>query len=318
MTSSIALLSPYYGAFPKSFPFYVNGLIKNPNIHVYMFTDCFYDGYVPENLHIIESSMEHFKLLVKNKLGINSNIKKSYKLCDFRPAYGVIFEDYIAEYDYWAMGDIDVIYGDVLSNFPENWQDYDVLSMVPEWLSGSFSVFKNLSKINNLYKSSCSWEVVFSSEENFAFDECNCLYEQLRQGENILDIDDKESFTFLVKKSALNGDLKVWFEKRLIKEKIFGDKDFIRVSEGKVYKSDGQELAYYHMVSEKIRDRFVIPEWQKIPKNYFITSHGIISNTRFWHKKVNFYRVFVLFRSLYRDGKQFGLRSINKLMSLWK
>lgn len=40
-------------------------------------------------------------------------IPNSYKLCDFKPTYGLIFSEYIAKYDFWGMGDIDVIYGNI-------------------------------------------------------------------------------------------------------------------------------------------------------------------------------------------------------------
>ncbi|NRA16437.1 MAG: hypothetical protein HRU04_13145 [Oceanospirillaceae bacterium] len=314
----IALLSPYYGALPKNFSFYANSLANNLKIHVYMFTDCSYDGFIPENLHFIKSDIEHFKSLVKDKLGIDASINNGYKLCDFRPAYGLIFEDYITDYEFWAMGDVDVIYGSVLDNFPKNWQDFDVLSMVPEWLSGSLCVFRNIAKINQLYLSSTSWEEVFSSEKSFAFDECNCLYERLRQGENILEIDGKQSFTYLVKAAAKNGELNAWFEQRLVKEKIFGNGDYIQMLDGRLYSQDGQELAYYHLVSEKIKDRFILPEWTVIPQEYFIVPQGIFLPENFWHSELTFYRIYVMCRSLFLDIRQLFKRAIRKLSRVSK
>jgi len=313
--TNIALIIPYYGSFPNYFPFYVDSLASNPDIHVYMFTDCFYDGVVPDNLHIIESSFEHFKSLVKSKLDIDIKINRGYKLCDFKPAYGVIFGDYIAEYDYWAMGDIDIIYGDVFKNLPDGWQDYDVVSMVPEWVSGSFCIFKNIENVNNLFSLSRSWKNVFSSESNFAFDECNYLYDELRQGEDILEIDHLESFTFIVKREAEKGLVNVWFDNRLIKEKIFGDKDFLCVDNGRLLKSNGEEVVYYHLVSEKITDKFVIPKWDSIPNKYFITNHGLFLPKDFWYKKITFFRVFVFCRSFFIDVKQLFKRFFNKCKS---
>ncbi|WP_299199334.1 DUF6625 family protein [uncultured Amphritea sp.] len=314
--TKIALLSPYYGSLPDCFPFYVKSLANNPNIHVYMFTDCSYEGDVPENLHFIKSNIQHFKRLVKDKLDVDAIINKGYKLCDFRPAFGVIFEDYIIGYDYWAMGDIDVIYGQLLDNFPENWRSFDVVSMVPEWLSGSLCIFRNVENINKLYMSSSSWETVFSSEKHYAFDECNCLYERLRQGENILEIDELQSFTYLVKNAAKNGDLKVWFKRQLVKEKIFANNDHIQMLDGRLYRKDRQELTYYHLVSEKRHDRFVLPKWNHIPNEYFIVPHGFFSSDDFWHSQLTFYRLYVLLRSFILDTKQLLKRVRRKLRIL--
>jgi len=313
--TNVALIIPYYGSFPNYFPFYVDSLAKNPDIHVYMFTDCFYDGFIPDNLHIIESSFEHFKLLVKSKLDIDVKINRGYKLCDFKPAYGVIFEDYIADYDYWAMGDIDIIYGNVLGNLPKDWKDYDVFSMVPEWISGSFCIFKNTKKVNYLFSLSRSWKDIFISDKNFAFDECHYFYNELRQGNDLHDIDDKESFTFIVKREAKKGLVNVWFENRLIKEKIFGDKDFLFIDNGHLFKSNGEEVVYYHLVSEKITDKFIIPKWDVIPNKYFITHHGLFLPEEFWYKRISSFRVFILFRSLILDVKQFFKRFFNKCKS---
>ncbi|MDO6592925.1 DUF6625 family protein [Neptuniibacter sp. 1_MG-2023] len=313
--TNIALIIPYYGSFPNYFSLYVNSLAKNPNIHVYMFTDCFYDGFIPDNLHMVESNIEHFKSLVKSKLDVDAKINRGYKLCDFKPAYGVIFEDYITEYEYWAMGDIDVIYGDVLNNLPDGWETYDVISMVPEWISGSFCIFKNTNKVNYLFSLSNNWENVFSAENNFAFDECNYLYEELRQGKNILDIDDLESFTFIVKREAEKGLLKIWFDENLIKEKIFRNLDHVRMLNGSLYKVNGQEIVYYHLVSEKITDRFVIPKWGVIPDEYFITHHGLFLPEEFWYKKISFFRIFIFLRSLFLDIKQLFKRVFNKCKS---
>ena len=43
---------------------------------------------------------------------VTMTIEDAYKLTDFKPAYGEIFQDYIIQYDFWGFTDIDLIYGD--------------------------------------------------------------------------------------------------------------------------------------------------------------------------------------------------------------
>ena len=40
-------------------------------------------------------------------------LDRPYKLCDFKPAYGFIFGEYLKEYDYWGHCDIDIVWGDL-------------------------------------------------------------------------------------------------------------------------------------------------------------------------------------------------------------
>ena len=35
------------------------------------------------------------------------------KLCDYKPAYGLIFEDELIGYDYWGFCDTDILLGDI-------------------------------------------------------------------------------------------------------------------------------------------------------------------------------------------------------------
>ena len=45
-------------------------------------------------------SIEAFKVDATKVLGFEVVAKTGYKLCDFKPAYGHIFFDYIKEYDF--------------------------------------------------------------------------------------------------------------------------------------------------------------------------------------------------------------------------
>ena len=97
-------------------------------------------------------------------------IKRPYKLCDFRPAYGLIFEEYLKNYDFWGHCDIDQIFGNI-KNFvtEEVLNKYDKINK-----NGHFVLYRNTLRMNNLFKEKGSlfdYVDVFKSNENFAFDE---------------------------------------------------------------------------------------------------------------------------------------------------
>ena len=87
-------------------------------------------------------------------------------------------------------------------------KDYDIISVLEFWLSGSFALFRNCERVNTLFKKSKDWVNIFSGERHFAFDECGRLnikeghkiYNELLTGKSILDLDtDIEAFTHILK-----------------------------------------------------------------------------------------------------------------------
>ena len=97
-------------------------------------------------------------------------IEKPYKLCDFKPAYGKIFEDYIVNYDFWGYCDLDMIFGNI-SQFvtTDILEEYDKINKY-----GHFTLLRNTPLLKLLYQRDgaiFSYIDVFQSKENYAFDE---------------------------------------------------------------------------------------------------------------------------------------------------
>ena len=82
------------------FPYYLHSCRYNPDIDFLIFTDNQdIPTYLPENVKIIPYSIEQFKVDAANKLWFEVTVESGYKLCDFKPAYGFIFSDWIKDYD---------------------------------------------------------------------------------------------------------------------------------------------------------------------------------------------------------------------------
>ena len=72
-----------------------------------------YDKFKPQLAH------DYSNLNEGQKMALDINIQKPYKLCDFKPAYGKIFEDYLEAYDFWVHCDLDIRWGDIRKFIPE-------------------------------------------------------------------------------------------------------------------------------------------------------------------------------------------------------
>ena len=114
----IAVITAYYGNLPGFFNAWLRSAQANSDIDFYLVTDTDTD-FLPSNVKKLPFSFEGFRQLIETKLGRSVKLEKPYKICDYRPMYGVVFEDYLKDYDYWAYADMDVVFGNI-RKFIEN------------------------------------------------------------------------------------------------------------------------------------------------------------------------------------------------------
>lgn len=163
------LIVCWYGVFPNYFDIWKKSCENNPDYDFLIFTDQQVESET-SNIKIVKILLNDLKTMIEKKLNLEISLDKPYKLCDFRPAYGVIFEDYLVDYDYWGHCDIDQIFGKISHFLPDSdIQHYERINH-----NGHFSLYKNNQKMNNLFRmegSPFGWREVFSNPENYAFDE---------------------------------------------------------------------------------------------------------------------------------------------------
>lgn len=167
---SIAIIIPYFGKFPTIFPFWKQSAFNNPSIHFIFFTDN-NDLVSENNIEVIHMSFLECKKYIQRQFNFPIILSSPYKLCNFRPAYGAIFNDYIKEYDFWGFGDVDLIYGNLRSFISEEiLNKYDYIS---GW--GHLTLIRNCEYWNNFYKTELEgfqyFKDVFSSNKLSRFDE---------------------------------------------------------------------------------------------------------------------------------------------------
>ncbi len=168
------VIIPYFGKIPDWFPYFLNTSTFNENIHWF----CFFDQSLPtaskSNVTFYHIQKHDFVDLVRKKLGFDIELKSSYKLCDFKPAFGKIFEDYLSGFDFWGYSDIDMVYGNI-NNFitEESLTKYDILSSYQGFLSGPFALFRNCNEVNNLFTHIRDFQELLSDPQHYGIDENN-------------------------------------------------------------------------------------------------------------------------------------------------
>lgn len=163
------LIICWFGKIPDYYELWKCSCKNNPNYDFLIFTDQNLKSDM-KNLKIINIKFEQIKKLIEKKLEIKVSFSKPYKFCDFRPAYGVIFEDYIKDYDYWGHCDLDQVFGKISNFIPDKTiKQFDKINR-----NGHFVLYKNTEEMNNIFRKSGAvfdWKEVFENKENYAFDE---------------------------------------------------------------------------------------------------------------------------------------------------
>lgn len=231
---------------------------------------------VPVNCRLLPMGLGQLKELVVCRTGFNPHFSSPYKLCDFKPAFGEIFQDELTDYDYWGFTDIDLVLGD-LQAFLSGLGEFDVFSTRKEFLSGPFFLMRNEEWINHLYRNSKDVQMVLESEQHYCFDECNFAWVELRDGRSILELDTHiESMTEVLAK-AMNDGLSAHFETLSLEpRKAFDGR--VEVARGKVTK-DGKEFIHYHHHWNKGQPFYTFPgwHWHSVPERFEVTKYGVYS-----------------------------------------
>ena len=145
----IILIVPYFGKWPLWINYHFESICSNKSIDWLFVTDCEIPKRGMKNVIFKKMTMEYFNLMINEKL--NLNISMSFKkVCDIRPAFGIIFEDFMKDYQFWGVTDTDIIYGDIRKFITiDVLNNYDIISSRKGNLSGHFTLFRNNKEINN-------------------------------------------------------------------------------------------------------------------------------------------------------------------------
>ena len=95
----VAIIIPYFGKLPSNLITFLNSCQINKRIDWFIFTDQnLVNIQIPKNVHIVNTTFSS----IKEKIQLVVNLKglvldAPYKLCDYKPTYGVVFQKYISK-----------------------------------------------------------------------------------------------------------------------------------------------------------------------------------------------------------------------------
>ena len=168
----IKLITCYYGRLPEWIQAWLMSCKYNPEYDFLIVTDDDKSdlGELPSNVQLLYISLAGLKERFENAINQEINLERAYKLCDYKPIYGIAFKDILNGYDYWGHCDLDMLFGK-LSDFIS---EEDLLKNDRIGDVGAFTIYKNKEEMNHLFRhpgGAFSWKEVSSSHYSYGFDE---------------------------------------------------------------------------------------------------------------------------------------------------
>lgn len=185
---------PYFGKLPNYFEVFAKSCSRNVDYQWLIFTDDPQVYNVPSNVVIHQMSFDDFFRLLDSKFDFPVEIRDYHKICDLKPAFGYLFEDYIRDFEFWGYCDLDTVFGDLNAFItPEILKHYDKLFCL-----GHCVLFRNTFENNRLfmkpvkgeywYKESFSTPITTVFDETFGGDKnVNTLFKYY--GKKVLEAD---------------------------------------------------------------------------------------------------------------------------------
>mgnify|MGYP001227241223 CR=1 FL=1 len=170
--SSICFVIPYFGEFPFWMDYFIESCSSNSSVDYVIYSDNPLPKGWPANITYHYISFDDYKNLVSQRLGIRFNPINPYKLCDLKPAYGMIHDNDIKGYDFWGFCDIDLIFGNIRKFLTHNvLNSCDFYSAYERRVSGHFFLTRNTPELNKSFMKVDGWRKVFEDVEHHCFDE---------------------------------------------------------------------------------------------------------------------------------------------------
>ena len=256
MSLRVAHIIPFFGHWPEWIELYLYSCGRNPMMDFIFYTDCPLPKHRYKNTIFHSCSYEEYCQLVSERLNIRFLPKNAYKLIDIKPFVGAIHEKELKGYDFWGMGDLDLIYGDLtLLVNEENLKKYHLITTHNYHIAGHFCLCRN----NDYYRHLCfkikDWMAKLQDDEAFALDEGEWSGLACPQVRNI-----RRLYRYLFKYLGVD----VWkyrdrmnscmMPHKLIKEYWTspqpheGQSWVYDLSNGKIIDDNGRELPYLHFL----------------------------------------------------------------------
>ncbi len=233
---SIALILPFFGPWPDWMPAFLVTCAWNPDVDWHFFSDTPAPAAHPDNVFFHRSTLDRIAARAADALGFPVHLQRAYKLCDLKPAYGLMFPDHLEPYDFWGHCDPDILWGDIRRFMtPRRLGRFDILTSRRHALAGHFCIYRNTDAVNRICRDTPGWERILNDNDtSYMLDEAG--------------------FSRLIQERTEAGEIRVFRNRTLAtsgsdqKPVLLSDEP-LRWRRGRPYDSAGRPVRYLHWLA---------------------------------------------------------------------
>lgn len=295
MKNRVCFISIYFGKIPDSISLFFESCKWNVEFDWLFIHDKELNfNITASNIKSLLMSLEEFRERLTNVSDVNIPLFEPYKVCDFRPAFGEVFQEELTGYEFWGIVDTDLILGD-LSHFLTD----DLLNKFDKiYTVGHLSVVRNNPYINSLYKkntkNSRDYKQIFTNPNSCVYDEYEGFNEKFEDnGLKLYKYKECADVCIVCKRIKTNTLRKVKLVQYRNKYLEFCESKNYRyqlftINQGKIFKyyiagkkMHKKEYSYIHKIDfsgEHIEDK---------NGKYIITKDGLVKNDEVFSKLEN-------------------------------
>src|SRR6195952_2787087 len=170
---SIRLIVVYFGDRPAYLPLVLRSMAANPDVNWLFVTERPVPG-APPNVTVLKCQFGDLVKRIRAHFDFPIQLEDPYKLCDFRPAFGLIFQAELAGYDFWGHCDLDVVFGRIREHLPP-----EAFSADKILFQGNFALYRNTAQAANWFRhevGKVSYREVMTTGRAMHFDEWAGIY----------------------------------------------------------------------------------------------------------------------------------------------
>ncbi len=167
----IVFIIPYFGKIPEYFDLWRKTALSNSKFDFLFITDI-QEITEHKNIKVMSMTFGELQKKVQSRFEFPISLEEPYKLCDYKPAYGYIFEQEIEAYDFWGHCDIDMLLGNLEKFITSNiLETYDKI-----YEHGHMTLYRNNKECNRMFMNNgdypeYNFQEVYQSKESYYYDE---------------------------------------------------------------------------------------------------------------------------------------------------
>ena len=288
---TIGIVACYFGPLPKFMRPFLGTCATNSTVDFHFVSDSEPPPGLPANVKWHRMSLKDVEGMASQSLGFEAQIKRAYKLCDYKPTYGMVFESFLGSYDFWGYCDIDLVWGDIRSFLtPEVLADADVLSFRGKhWLTGAFTLFRNVPPVTRLFECAPNYQEVLQDTKHWSFCEVGRRFQKSENYNTISELvaaGQVVSMTDVVRDAAIKGEIR-YKHPYVISEPSYRFRRLkyfdleIEWANGHLLDlNQDREYILCHFVHMKKEPFFQIPQWEPFPDSFAIVPMGLTKISR--------------------------------------